>query len=238
MAIKSVVQGATKTTPKNATKPAGMKVSSKAVNPIQVDTFSASTPQQAAANAALGLGYQPSSSGGGGDYSGGGGGSAAPAMSQDDYLAGDSAYQAQLASLQRALQDWTADDTAQRTKYNTDYSQSLKDLGWMDDDPTTVNAVDPGWNQNDLNTASGRSIQNQLDDFASRGMLQSTAFATAKDNLLRQFNDQKSTIDKAKADYLADRDRQLLAQQHSEQDSINQAKAASLARMASGLALS
>ena len=202
-----------------------------AVQPIAQTPAPVSPPQYS---------QEPISYGGGG---GGGGGGAMAAVapvappSEEDYLAGDSGYQTQLAALKRALGDYTADDTAQRTKYNTDYSTGLKDLGWMNDDPTTAGVDESGWDWNDQNTASGRANQNQLNDFAGRGLLQSSLYATAKDNLGRSFNDQKTGLDKSKVDYLADRDRQLGAFKNDNTSSSQQARAEAIARRAASYAL-
>lgn len=169
----------------------------------------------------------------GGGSSGGGGGvapMAAPApVSEEDYLAGDSAYQAQIAALARALQDFQADDTAKRTQYNTDFGTTLKNLGY--------NEGTKAWATGDTNTAAGRSYQNQLNDFAGRGLLQSSLYGTAVDNLMRSLNDQLSGINTAKTNFLSDQDRAL--SQYKNQNTLDsqQARAEALARRAAGLSL-
>lgn len=184
---------------------------------------------------------------GGGSYDGGGyggyggaydGGGAAPTPpppppppSEADYLKGDASYQAQVAALAKALSDYSADDTAQRTKYNTDYREGLRQLGWTPDDPKT--AVNEGaWNWTDELTASGRANQNQLNDFASRGMLQSSAYAQAQNDLQRSFNDQLGTVDRARNDFLSQRDRDLAAYKNENTGAGQTARAEALARRA------
>lgn len=151
--------------------------------------------------------------GGGGVFGGGGAGGgtgggmvgmAAPAVtapSEEDYLAGDSGYQTQLSALQGALQRYLADSDFQRTNYSTDYNRSLRDLGY--DEGTKA------WNWNDKLTASGRGYQNQLDDFASRGMLQSQGYADAYQELQRMLGQQYDALSGAKTTFMTDLDNQI-----------------------------
>lgn len=175
--------------------------------------------------------------GGGGSIGGGGGQAYTPAPatappapaapSDDDYLKGDASYIAQQAALVRALSDYLADDTAQRTKYNTDYSDTMKNLGFQGGQ----------WNLDDLNTASGRSNQNQVNDFAGRGLLQSSLYGQANENLMRSLNDQRTGIDTAKTSFLGDRDRSLAAQKNQNTLDQQSARAEALARKAALYAL-
>lgn len=150
-------------------------------------------------------------SGGGGGYGGsgimdlggGGGGGMAPSVSaptEEDYLAGDAGYQTQLSALQGALQRFLADSDFQRSNYNTDYGKSLRDLGYDEDTKQ--------WNWNDRLTASGRGYQNQLDDFASRNMLQSQGYADAYQELLRMLNQQYDSMAGARNTFMTDLDNQ------------------------------
>lgn len=176
----------------------------------------------------------------GGSYGGGGGyvdstpapPPPPPPPSEEDYLKGDAAYKAQIAALAKALQDYTADDTAQRTKYETDYGTGLKQLGWTPDDPKTADINEGAWNWEDQLTASGRANENQLNDFASRGMLQSSAYAQAQNDLQRSFNDQLGSVNKARGDFLSQRDRDLAAYKNENTGASQTARAESLARRA------
>lgn len=153
----------------------------------------------------------PSSYGGGnfGGSAGGGGGAGAmgapaptvTAPSEEDYLAGDSGFQTQLSALQGALQRYLADSDFQRTNYTTDYNRSLRDLGY--DEGTKA------WNWNDPLTASGRGYQNQVNDFASRGMLQSQGYADAYQELQRMLGQQYDSLSGAKNTFMTDMDNQV-----------------------------
>lgn len=136
-------------------------------------------------------------------FGGGGGGSLAPqiaAPSEEDYLAGDAGYQTEYSALQSALQRFLADADFQRTNYNTDYSQSLRDLGYDEGNKA--------WNWNDKLTASGRGYQNQLDDFGARGMLQSSGYADAFQELQRLLGQQYDALSSNKTRFMGDLDNQ------------------------------
>lgn len=154
-------------------------------------------------------------------------------MSEQDWLAGDSAYAAQLAALQRALADTTADFTAQKSKYDVDYNDSLRTLGWRQEAEGN-----PGsWNLDDLTTASGRAFQNQQNDFASRGVLQSSLYGTANDNLMRSLNDQLTSVNTGRTNFLDDMTRQESTFKNENTLNQQQARAEALARRAAGITL-
>ena len=180
--------------------------------------------------------------GGGGSFDAGGGGaldamSAAPAMSDDDYLAGDSSYQAQLAALLKAVSDYDADATSQKTKYEVDYGDSLKNLGWTQDNPNTKDVNEGAWNFKDMNTAAGRAFQNQENDFAGRGLLQSSLYGTANDNLTRSLNDQLGGINTGRQNFLDDLSRGQAAYKNENTLGQQQARAEALQRRAGGITI-
>lgn len=183
------------------------------------------------------IAQQNAGGGTGGGTGGGGGGTvfdaapvdAAPAMTDEEYLKADSIFQAQKNALQAALDAYLADTAAQRTTYNTNYGDSLRKLGftgdqgaldkakwdaaenngqgrWEDAEGNPLNA-NISWNQTDKNTASGRGFENNLNDFAARGMLQSSAYQRAYNNLQRQLNEQLSSTAGARQTALGEFDR-------------------------------
>ena len=180
--------------------------------------------------------------GGGGSYGGGGGGGggggfapmamSAPVVappSEEDYLAGDSGYQAQQSALKGALQRYLADSDFQRTNYTTDYTRSLRDLGY--DEGTKE------WNWNDELTASGRGYQNKLDDFASRGMLQSQGYADAYEELKRMLGQQYDSMSNARTAFMTDLDNQTANYKAENTANSQAARAEALQRRASQYAL-
>lgn len=153
----------------------------------------------------------PSASGGGdsdrassfGGVSGGGGGAAfssggslistatgalAPAMPTDEeWLAGDTSYQAQLAALKKALEDYTAQDTLARSQYETDF----------------------GVNQQNLGRARTEGIASQENDFASRGMINSGLFANERSELEADFGRRGDELTRGRQNWLSGRDNAL-----------------------------
>lgn len=217
------------------------------------------TPQQKANGARAGMGTgrdsftvtpppvpggtNPFGVGGGG---GGGIGAAAPTpMSDVDWIGagGDAAYQAQLAALNAALEQQLGDLTHQQSVYETDYGSALKSLGWspeMADDPLTadVNEGRPGaWNLTDRTTAAGRGKTNLDNDFASRGLLQSSLYGSAQDDLMRSLNDQVSGVNKGRQSFLDDILRQRTSAKSQKDTASKQAEADALLRRAAGITL-
>lgn len=88
------------------------------------------------------------------------------------------------------------------------------------------------WNFNDQNTASGKAYQNQLNDFASRGLLQSSLYGQANNDLIRSLTDQLSGLETSKSNFMTNLAQQLSAYQNQNTASQQQAKADALARYA------
>lgn len=170
--------------------------------------------------------YSPSQSFvGGGSPSGFDALSVAP--SEEDYLAGDSGYQATIAALLRQMEGFQADIDSQRANRKLDYDSALKDLGYRA-------PAEPGgaanWNWDDLLTASGRAYQNNSNDFASRGMLQSQAYADSINNLQRSLMDQFNGIDQTNTQFNNDLDRQLAKTRDENTSAQQQARADAIMR--------
>lgn len=165
-------------------------------------------------------GSSKKSGGGGGSYAyrggtgGGGGGSYTPPAppappkppSVNDYLKGDATYQATLSALAKQIQSLQSDIDAQRKERKIDYDKALKDLGYIS---PVEEGADPTWNWDDTLTAAGRSYQNLLNDFASRGNLQSSAYADSLNDLTRSLMDQYTGINDSHTQFNTDLDRQL-----------------------------
>lgn len=148
--------------------------------------------------------------GGGGSY-GGGGSFAAPAApvapavpTEQDYLTGDATYQATIAALVKQLQNFNTDIDAQLSNRKLDYDRALGQLGWK----AGADGADPTWNWSDQNTASGRAYQALLNDYASRGMIQSQVFGDAQNDLTRSLQDQYTGMNTANQQFIDDLTRQ------------------------------
>lgn len=150
------------------------------------------------------------------------------APSEEDYLAGDGSYQSQFAALKGALERYLADSDLQRTNYNTDYGSSLRDLGYTEGKDGAPGA----WNWNDQLTASGKSYQSQLNDFASRGMLQSQGYADAATDLERMFNQQYQQTLTNKNNFMTGLDRETANYKGENTAAQQAARAEAIARRA------
>jgi hypothetical protein len=196
--------------------------------------------------------YPGAGGGGGGSYDfapmgggGMGGGQAlsapAPQMSEADWLAGDQSYIRQMAALKAAMENFTADQGAQTTRYNTDFNTGLSQLGFSGrpdaagSDPFTTEGG--MWNETDQNTASGRAFSNQLNDFASRGVLQSSLFGKARNDLQRSLNDQLNSVVSGRTNFLDDLMRQKTAYQQENESAGRSAREEALARMAASIGI-
>lgn len=151
---------------------------------------------------------------------------APPQLSDDEWLASgsDSQFGLEMDAITKALQRFMADRDASVTNYNTDFNSGLKQLGWMggqkaegtgdvgltevgeDGSRRLRGGINPSqvWNRDDVNTASGRAMSGQMNDFASRGMLQSSDFGNQQNALLRSLTDQLIAMDAGRGDFLRD----------------------------------
>lgn len=202
--------------------------------------------------------YSAGGSGTGGDGTGGGTGGGtgyvAPAF-DESMVDSDTSFALQKAALDAALQKAISDIGTQRDRYNIDYGNSLRKLGFSGNsgvldtakfDPTSGKWSDaagatiaaPGnWNETDVTTASGRGFHNALNDFAARGMLQSTAYNRARNNLERNLNEQLSSAAQARQQALADWSKGETEAANTNKAGIAQSRAEAAARIKASLGL-
>lgn len=121
-----------------------------------------------------------------------------------------------------------ADTDLQRNNYLADYNSSLRDLGYTEG----LNGAPGQWNWNDTLTASGKAYQNQLNDFASRGMIQSQGYADANSDLVRMLEQQYGQMLTNRNNFTGDLDRQLANSQAENTASQQAARAEAIARRA------
>lgn len=140
------------------------------------------------------------------------------------WLEQDSAYNSQLAALTRAMQNKQAGFVQQRGAFDTQYNENLNQLGF---DPTLGT-----WDQNDQLTQSGAATRNQMGDYASRGMLQSSGYGEARDNLGRSMNQQLGTAEQGRQNFLNESQLNEVSFKDANMLQQTQAKADALARRA------
>lgn len=123
------------------------------------------------------------------------------------YLTNDTTYQAQVAAINKALADYSANSQQSINQYNTSYGQNLYDLG----------------------VERNRSAIDQQGDFAGRGMLRSGGYAVADSERRNMYASRQSTLDMNKGAFIQNtesdlanfRSSQGLASQQAKQDAIN-----------------
>jgi hypothetical protein len=135
----------------------------------------------------------PRNSGGGGSFSGGGfvggggGGSVSrpkPPPSLSQWLARDADYQDQQRSFSRALSDFTADYTRKRGKVTGDYQSGVKSMGEQ----------------------RVKDLQDIMNDFAARGLLQSGLYGQRQSDYEKQYQQNLSDLTRQETSSLSDLD--------------------------------
>lgn len=152
---------------------------------------------------------------------------ASPQMSQDEFLAQDAEFNDTRSSLQREYEDLLANIARQRSDYELDTNNSLRNMGWSDN----------GWNQNDKMTAYGQAYQDQLGDFASRGLLDSSMYGGALNDLNRGFNQQRTDLQSALQRFITGQSEDQGRAKSALESNIAAAQRQAMARYAAGLGL-
>lgn len=152
-----------------------------------------------------------------------------PRLTDDEWLAKDSKYNAALAALEQKFKDFQTENTASREKGTLDYENALRDLGWI---KPGDKGGEGSWNDKDRTTAYGNAFQTQIGDFASRGLLQSTLYDQANTDLLANFNKQRTGLDTTHSNFLEDLARALAQAKTDKQLGRDQARVDALARRA------
>lgn len=88
---------------------------------------------------------------------------------------------------------------------------------------------DASWNQIDPLTSSGRAYTDQANDYAARGMTQSTGYLTDRANLGQSFQNQLSDASNSRTNYLGDLNSQYQAYLGQSSDNLNQARLQAIA---------
>lgn len=143
---------------------------------------------------------------------------------KEDWVSGDATYTAQKSALQQELENLLAEIALQRTNYTTDYTNALSNLGWNDETDS--------WDPNNELGGYGQSYNNQQNDFANRGMLDSSAYARALENLTTSFNKQKGDLGQARSNFFNELDLNKTNAQKSNTQDLQRARADAIARRA------
>jgi len=147
---------------------------------------------------------------------------ARPRASAQDELAGDSVYAAQVAALNRALQNFQANQALGADFQNQDYSKALRNLGY--------NAGTGQYDVEDKMQGYGGATNAARQNYAGRGMLRSSGYGTTRANLNRSFGEQKSSMDQAQQNFKAQQARDFAQYEGEAKDAQLMAREAAIQR--------
>lgn len=124
------------------------------------------------------------------------------------YLKSDSTYQKQMAAYAKSLSDFQADQGLAKTDYETGYQGTYRDIGLAKKDAT----------------------QNLQNDYASRGMLQSSLYNQGLGELNNQYQNQYNDLGKQHTSYLDQLAQELIKYKNEQGTQSQNAQAEALRR--------
>lgn len=152
---------------------------------------------------------------------------------QSNNLAADSAYAAQVAALNRALENFQANQALGADIQGQDYSKGLRNLGW--------NAGTGQWDVEDKYQGYGGATNAARQNYAGRGMLRSSGYGTTRANINRSFGEQKTGMDQSMQNFRTQQARDLAQYSTENKDAQLLAREAAIQRrrqaLLSGLTL-
>lgn len=133
-----------------------------------------------------------------------------PPPSLDEFLATDDIYATERAGIDKDLDALIQELTMARGNYDVDFGKTLRNLGWRGpqggsiDDILTQGSFDPM----DRQGAYGTALNSQVNDFAGRGMMNSSFFGKAQEDLETGFQRQRGDLLDTRKQFLDDTGRQ------------------------------
>lgn len=153
--------------------------------------------------------------------------SAGAPSGQDQFLAQDAQYLDAQNAAQSEYDNLIAQLAQQLSQYQTGINTAYRNLGY---DPTNGQ-----WNQQDRLTAYGNAFNNQQGDFASRGLLDSSLYGSALNDLNRGFNQQQGDLATALQQFQSDQAQQKASAKTTLENAKAAAQRQALQRYAMGL---
>lgn len=148
--------------------------------------------------------------------------------------AGDSIWSAESASANSEYENLLASLAQQNTGFLNDWRGGLNSMGWKFGGEGDRSG---GWNSEDLLGAYGQTRNNMVNDYAGRGLLDSTFYQDATSNMDRRFNQQRDdmlrTYDNTNNEYGTNKANALKSKESAQQRALADA----YSRYASGLGL-
>lgn len=162
---------------------------------------------------------------------------------QTDYLAGDGTFAAQQAALQRQLEDEEAAADRESNDFGQEILRTLRNMGFMGanfkaDDAKDQYAVEGGgFDAENRLGAYGQAFGNQENDFASRGMLDSSGYDRGFGDLRNSFDQQRGDVMDSFTTFMNNAMGRRKEARNTNVSDVGRAKADAIARRAATLGL-
>lgn len=119
-----------------------------------------------------------------------------PPISLDEYASGgyagqDSAYTAETAAAEAELQNLLDSLARQNAEYEGGFKDNLRTLGWK---PQGDDWTQGAWDPTDTLGAYGQTYNNLQNDYAGRGLMDSTFYGNAQRDMTDRFNRQRTDL--------------------------------------------
>lgn len=127
--------------------------------------------------------------------------------SDESWWNSDADYQVEEAGLSSVLSTALNSLKAKRGSYDQDFVKTLKNLGWDwqgDDQGTLDNFGQGNWDPNNTQGAYGRGRSSLTNDYAGRGMLDSSFFQDAGTDFNTEFKNQFNDLTDQRTSFLRD----------------------------------
>lgn len=160
-----------------------------------------------------------------------------PVPSIEDYLPTDSVFVAEKAGIDADTAALLSSLKRDRASYDVDFGSALRNLGWELGDQGLEAPGQGSWRQQDLTGAYGNAYNTQQNDYAGRGMLTSSFYGNALEDLLASFDQQRNDMISARQRQIDDWTAQGTDAETQQRQAIDRARAAALARRAATYSL-
>lgn len=159
-------------------------------------------------------------------------------LSEKEWRAQDSAFKAEQSSIDAELKSMLANIANQRTQYDANLADTFGNLGLKLGAGTGGDQfTNATWDRDNLLGAYGQAMNNQVNDFAARGLLDSGLYLQDQDTLTRGFDKQRSSLNTGRQQTMDDLDMQKASAQTSSESALNRAKAEAAMRRAAAYGL-
>lgn len=147
----------------------------------------------------------------------------------------DSTYLDEAKFINQDTDSLLAQLASQRSNYDIDFGKAIRNLGWRG--PEGASGLDDilskgAWDTEDTLGAYGQAMTNQENDYAGRGMMNSSFYAKALSDLGASFDQQRGNLVDSRSQFSNDLGQQEAAAKTKRDQALAQARASAAARAA------